>query len=334
MRHLFITGGTGSFGSNVLKMELKNDWERISIFSRDEKKQYDLRKKIQDKRVRFIIGDTRDQESIELAMNGVSHVFHAAALKQVPTCEFFPLEAIKTNTIGTKNTIRAAKKHRVENFVLLSTDKAAYPINAMGMTKALAEKIALSEAFNDEMSDTKINITRYGNVMGSRGSVIPMFIEQLKNDQNFTITDARMTRFMMSLDQSVELVRHAFENGKNGEMFVLKSKSANILQICDAIETIFEKKVAKEFIGLRGGEKLYETLVTQEEMFRATDTGKYFCVKPDANYLAYNEYFSDGVNISDSNRSEYNSDNAESISTEEIATWFTDLGFMDDVIDP
>ena len=194
--------------------------------------------------------------------------------------------------------------------------------------------VLVSEQLRDEMSDTKINITRYGNVMGSRGSVIPMFIEQLKNDQNFTITDARMTRFMMSLDQSVELVRHAFENGKNGEMFVLKSKSANILQICDAIETIFEKKVAKEFIGLRGGEKLYETLVTQEEMFRATDTGKYFCVKPDANYLAYNEYFSDGVNISDSNRSEYNSDNAESISTEEIANWFTDLGFMDDVIDP
>lgn len=327
MKHLLITGGTGSFGSNVLNKELEQDWERITIFSRDEKKQFDLRNKIKDHRVKFIIGDTREKESVELAMRGVSHVFHAAALKQVPTCEFFPYEALKTNVIGTKNAIRAAKKLGVENFVLLSTDKAAYPINAMGMSKALAEKIALAESFNDEMSDTKINITRYGNVMGSRGSVIPLFIEHLRRQQAFTITDRRMTRFMMSLDQSVELVRHAFEHGKNGEMFVMKSKAANILQICDAIEILLGKKGSHQFIGLRGGEKLYETLVTQEEMFRAQDTGKYFVVKPDSNYLAYDKFYSDGKNVSDEEVREYNSDNATKLSTIEIANWFSDLGF-------
>ena len=330
MKHLLITGGTGSFGSNVLNEELNLDWERITILSRDEKKQYDMRQNINDPRVRFIIGDTREYESVDLAMKEVSHVFHAAALKQVPTCEFFPYEAIKTNVVGTKNTIKAAKKNGVENFVLLSTDKAAYPINAMGMTKALAEKIALSEAFNDQMSETKINITRYGNVMGSRGSVIPLFINRIKNKKTLTITDDRMTRFMMSLGQSVQLVRHAFECGKNGELFVMKSKSANILQVCDAVELLLGKKAIREIIGLRGGEKLYETLVTSEEMYRAEDIGDYFCIQPDKNYLEYDEFFTRGIKLVNEPIEEFNSNNAERMTTESLAKWFLELGFEKD----
>ena len=276
----------------------------------------------------FIIGDIRDPDSVDLAMKDVTHVFHASALKQVPSCEFFPLEAIKTNTLGTLNSIRSAKKYEVKNFVLLSTDKAAYPINAMGMSKAMAEKIALSEAFNTENSKTIINITRYGNVMGSRGSVIPIFYDLAKKNKPLTLTDPTMTRFMMSLPQSVTLVDYALNNGVQGELFVHKAKAATVLEVAEAVSKSLNINIETNVVGVRGGEKNYETLVTKEEMCRSQDMGDYIKISPDVNYLAYNKYFENG-NINHFTSCEFNSDNADRINVDDMACWFIDLGFTE-----
>lgn len=326
MKRLLITGGTGSFGREMIAQSLSSDWDKIRIFSRDEKKQNDLRMRLKSDKLEFFIGDVRDAEAINSAMRGVTHVFHASALKQVPSCEFFPVEAIKTNTIGTYNTIRAAKQHGVERFVLLSTDKAAYPINAMGMSKAMAEKIALSEAFSDDGANTVINITRYGNVMGSRGSVIPLFYAQAEAEKPLSITNPSMTRFMMSLPQSVGLVDFAMRNGRPGELFIHKARAATIEQVADAVALTLGLELSRELIGTRGGEKDYETLVTKEEMARATDLGDYYYIKPDGNYLGYNKYFEHGE-LSISQQEEFNSDNTQRMSTADLASWFDELGF-------
>ena len=327
MKNLLITGGTGSFGSTVLRTALDDDWDSITIFSRDEKKQYDLRMRIKDERVKFVIGDTRDLECVTQAVYGITHIFHAAALKQVPSCEFFPDLAILTNIIGTQNTLRAAKRAGVERVVVLSTDKAAYPINAMGMTKALAEKIAFAEAFNDSQSDTVINVTRYGNVMGSRGSVIPLFVEQARAKSKFTITHPSMSRFMMSLDDSVELVKYAMKHGKPGELYVQKARSSNILEVCKAVDMLLGTETTTEIVGIRGGEKLYETLVTKEEMTRAEEIHQFYRIEPDVNYLSYNKYFQSGSVVDSLALDEFNSDNAERITASELSAWFHDLSF-------
>ena len=283
--------------------------------------------RIRDERVKFLIGDTRDVDCVTRAVNGITHIFHAAALKQVPSCEFFPDQAVLTNVIGTQNTIRAAKRAGVQRVVILSTDKAAYPINAMGMTKALAEKIAFAEAFNNTQSDTVINVTRYGNVMGSRGSVIPLFVNQAKTKSRFTVTHAAMTRFMMSLEQSVELVKYAMEQGKPGELFVQKAKSSNIIEVCKAVDLLLGTNTEVEIVGIRGGEKLYETLVTKEEMTRAEDLGQIYRIEPDVNYLSYNKYYLSGSVVNSSTLNEFNSDNADRINSENLATWFRELSF-------
>lgn len=326
MRRLLITGGTGSFGNAVLKRALVSDWDKIRIFSRDEKKQNDMRLFYKDDRIEFILGDVVEPENIDLAMSGCSHVFHAAALKQVPSCEFFPKNALETNSLGTYNVIRSAKRCGVSNLVVLSTDKACYPINAMGVSKAMAEKIALAEAFNEPNSKLTINITRYGNVMGSRGSVIPLFYKQAQEQQALTITNPEMTRFMMSLEQSVDLVFFALETGKQGELFIQKALSATVLDIGTAVSNSLNQKINFEIIGIRGGEKIYETLVTQEEMSRAKDAGDYYIVEPDVNYLGYNKFFEAG-NLDLIVADEFNSHNASRISVSDLIAWFNKLEF-------
>ena len=326
MKKLLVTGGTGSFGNSLIERELHQDWDEIRVFSRDEKKQYEARKKFDKSNVSFYIGDVRDSTSTDNVMQGITHIFHAAALKQVPSCEFFPDQAIKTNILGTQNIIASAKKFGVKRFVLLSTDKAAYPINAMGVSKAMAEKIALAEAFNSPDSDLVINITRYGNVMGSRGSVIPLFYEQLKAGKELTITNPNMTRFMMSLSDSVDLVQYAMINGKPGELFINKAPSATVHTVAEAMAELLKVELKTKIIGVRGGEKLYETLVTQEEMSRSTDNGPYFMVSPDPNYLGYSAFFEVGTSFSRQTQ-EFNSDNAATISKDELMSWFYDLGF-------
>jgi UDP-N-acetylglucosamine 4,6-dehydratase len=328
MKKLLVTGGTGSFGNSLVERELHQDWDEIRIFSRDEKKQSEARKKFGNGNVSFYIGDVRDSASTDNAMQGITHIFHAAALKQVPSCEFFPDQAIKTNILGTQNIIASAKKFGVKRFVLLSTDKAAYPINAMGVSKAMAEKIALAEAFNSPENELVINITRYGNVMGSRGSVIPLFYEQLKAGQELTITNPNMTRFMMSLSESVDLVQYAMINGKPGELFINKAPSATVQAVAEAMAEMLNIGLRAKTIGVRGGEKLYETLVTQEEMARAKDEGQYFRVSPDPNYLGYSTFFEVGTSFSRQTQ-EFNSDNATTISKEALVSWFNKLGFAE-----
>ena len=272
---LLITGGTGSFGNAVLNRFLKTDhFKEIRIFSRDEKKQDDMRTRLNDPKLRFYIGDVRDYNSIEKAMRGVDYVFHAAALKQVPSCEFFPLEATKTNVFGTQNVIDAAGVNKVKKVICLSTDKAAYPINAMGISKALMEKVAVAASRN--LTDTTVCLTRYGNVMGSRGSVIPLFIDQLKQGKDLTITDPNMTRFLMSLDEAVELVLFAFENGNPGDLFVNKAPASNIGDLAQSLKEMLDLNNNIKIIGTRHGEKLYETLCTREEMMKAEDMGEFF----------------------------------------------------------
>lgn len=290
---LLITGGTGSFGNAVLKFFMNtNHFSEIRIFSRDEKKQHDMRILINNSKVKFYIGDVRDINSVNRAMKGVNYVFHAAALKQVPSCEFFPLEATKTNVLGTKNVIDSAINFNVEKIICLSTDKAAYPINAMGMTKALMEKISIASSRNS--NPTKICLTRYGNVMASRGSVIPLFIDKIKNKEALTITDKNMTRFLMSLDDAVNLVLFAFENGNNGDLFVNKAPSSTILTLANAISKIYNHSIPHVVIGTRHGEKLYETLCTREEMQKAQDMGKFYRIPSDNRNLNYNKYFEEG----------------------------------------
>ena len=308
---ILITGGTGSFGTAFLNKALTNkEFSEIRIFSRDEKKQDDFRKSINDDRLKFYIGDVRDSSSVSQAVKGVDYIFHAAALKQVPSCEFFPLEAVKTNIIGTENVLMSAEAFEVKKVVILSTDKAAYPINAMGMTKALMEKVMVAKSRNLDDSKTIFCGTRYGNVMASRGSVIPLFINQIKTGKPLTITDPKMTRFMMTLDNAVELVMFAFKNGKQGEIFVQKAPAATVSVLAKALLELYDSKLTIQEIGIRHGEKKYETLVTSEEMVKAIDLGEYYSIGSDNRDLNYAPYFSEGKK-SEVPSSEYNSDNTE-----------------------
>ena len=305
---LLITGGTGSFGNAFLKRVVENEfYSQIRIFSRDEKKQHDLRKKLNSDKVKFYIGDVRDKESVSKVVNGVDYIFHAAALKQVPSCEFFPIEAVKTNILGTNNVLSAAEEFGVKKAVVLSTDKAAYPINAMGMTKALMEKTMMAAARNLDPKKSVFCGTRYGNVMASRGSVIPLFIEQIKNNKPLTITNPEMTRFMMTLGDAVDLVKFAFEKGNNGDLFIQKSPAATIQTLAEALISLYNSKSEIQNIGVRHGEKMYETLVTKEEMAKSEDLGDYYRVLADNRDLNYDKYFSKGDNSIINE--EYNSDN-------------------------
>lgn len=304
---LLITGGTGSFGNAVLHRFLHTDhFREIRVFSRDEKKQHDMRVSLNNPKVKFLIGDVRDYGSIERAMRGVDYVFHAAALKQVPSCEFFPLEATRTNVLGTQNTIDAAMANGVHKIICLSTDKAAYPINAMGISKALMEKVAI--AASRSVSNTTVCLTRYGNVMASRGSVIPLFLEQILNNREITITDPNMTRFLMTLEDAVDLVLFAFENGNPGDLFVNKAPASTIGDLAVALKNLCKSDTPIKIIGTRHGEKLYETLCTREEMLKAEDMGNFYRVPADNRDLNYNQYFSEGEqNIS--NIEDYHSHN-------------------------
>jgi UDP-N-acetylglucosamine 4,6-dehydratase len=290
---LLITGGTGSFGHAVLNRFLQtNHFSEIRIFSRDEKKQDDMRKQLKSDKLKFYIGDVRDYDSVERAMRGVDYVFHAAALKQVPSCEFFPLEATKTNVFGTQNVIDAAGVNKVKKVICLSTDKAAYPINAMGISKALMEKVAVAASRN--LTETTVCLTRYGNVMASRGSVIPLFLKQIQEGNPITITDPKMTRFLMSLEEAVELVLFAFENGNPGDLFVNKAPAGTIGDLAQALKELCQADTEIKIIGTRHGEKLYETLCTREEMVKAEDMGDFYRIPADNRDLNYAQYFSQG----------------------------------------
>ena len=292
---LLITGGTGSFGNAVLKRFLDTEIKEIRIFSRDEKKQDDMRHALQSPKVKFYIGDVRDKRSVDGAMRGVDYIFHAAALKQVPSCEFFPIQAVRTNVFGTENVLDSAIQHGVKNVVVLSTDKAAYPINAMGISKAMMEKVAIAKArqLGDDASTT-ICCTRYGNVMASRGSVIPLWIDQIQAGKDITITDPNMTRFMMTLDDAVDLVIYAFLHGKNGDLFVQKAPAATLDVLAEALKQLYHADTEVKVIGTRHGEKLYETLVTREEMAKSEDMGNYFRIPADNRDLNYDKYFVEG----------------------------------------
>jgi UDP-glucose 4-epimerase len=291
---LLITGGTGSFGNAVLHRFLNSNFREIRIFSRDEKKQEDMRISLNNERVKFYIGDIRNYDSIYDAMKGVDYVFHAAALKQVPSCEFYPMEAIQTNVLGAENVMRAAIENDVKKCVLLSTDKAVYPINAMGISKAMMEKVMVAKSRNCDPGKTVLCATRYGNVMGSRGSVIPLFLNQLRNGKDLTITDPNMTRFLMSLDESVDLVLYAFRHANPGDIFIQKAPASTIYDLAQALKRLLKKDNEIKVIGTRHGEKLFESLVSREEMARAEDLGGYFKVPSDSRDLNYGKYFVEG----------------------------------------
>lgn len=331
---LLITGGTGSFGNAVLRRFLDSDIREIRIFSRDEKKQDDMRHALQNQKVKFYIGDVRSRASVDVAMQGVDYVFSAAALKQVPSCEFFPLEAVKTNIEGTNNVLESAITHGVQNVVVLSTDKAAYPINAMGMSKALMEKVAIAKGRElGENAETTICCTRYGNVMASRGSVIPLWVEQIEEGNPITITDPEMTRFMMTLDDAVDLVVYAFEHGHNGDLFVQKAPAATLSTLAEALKQIYTRINPKygqteiKIIGTRHGEKLYETLVTREEMVRAVDMGNYFRIPCDTRDLNYDKFFTTG-NENISKVEDYHSHNTKRLDVEEMKELLLKLRFI------
>lgn len=322
---LLITGGTGSFGNAVLRRFLKTDIGEIRIFSRDEKKQDDMRKLYNNSKLKFYIGDVRDYNSVLDAMRGVDFVFHAAALKQVPSCEFYPIQAVQTNVLGTENVLNAAIASEVKRVVCLSTDKAAYPINAMGMSKALMEKVIVAKGRNLKDSETMICLTRYGNVMASRGSVIPLFIDQMRKGNPITITDPNMTRFMMSLDEAVDLVLFAFENGKSGDTFVQKSPASTVELLANTLKNLFNRPEHEiKIIGTRHGEKLYEVLMTKEERVRAIDMGNYFRVPADDRDLNYSKYFEDGQEVI-TQAEEYNSHNTYRLNEEELKKMLLDL---------
>lgn len=327
---LLITGGTGSFGNAVLKRFLSSDIKEIRIFSRDEKKQEDLRLKLANPKVKFFIGDVRDYSSIEKVMEGVDFVFHAAALKQVPSCEFFPMEAVRTNIIGADNVMNAAEKYKVKKVIVLSTDKAVYPINAMGMTKALMEKVMI--AHSRHAANTVFCGTRYGNVMGSRGSVIPLFIKQIKEGKPITVTDPNMTRFMMSLDQAVNLVLYAFQHAKPGDIFVQKSPASTVMDIALALKHIYNAPNDILVIGTRHGEKLYETLVNREELVRADDLGDYYRINVDIRDLNYERYLSSGV-LETAKSNEYTSHNTKRLTLEETIELISSLDIVSKNID-
>jgi UDP-glucose 4-epimerase len=317
-RKLLITGGTGTFGNAVLQRFLHTDITEIRILSRDEKKQDDMRRVLANPKVKFYIGDVRQYESILSAMDGVDYVFHAAALKQVPSCEFFPIEALRTNTLGTENVLNAAIASKVKMLITLSTDKAVYPVNAMGMSKGLMEKLMVAKTRLHGNSGTVFCGTRYGNVMGSRGSVIPLFISQILSGQPITVTDPHMTRFMMTIEDAVELVLYAFQHAHPGDIFVQKAPAATILTLTEALKDLFESDAEIRILGTRHGEKLFETLMNREEMTKAEDLGGYYRVPADDRDLNYSLYFSEGkVEVSEAG--EYNSHNADRMNREEMA---------------
>ncbi|EHL9264929.1 polysaccharide biosynthesis protein, partial [Escherichia coli] len=324
---LMITGGTGSFGNTVLKRFLETDIKEIVIFSRDEKKQEDMRIALNNKKLKFVIGDTRCYESINEAMRGVDYVFHAAALKQVPSCEFYPMEALKTNVIGTENVLNAAINNEVKKVVLLSTDKAVYPINAMGISKAMAEKILVAKSRIVGSSGPIMCATRYGNVMASRGSVIPLFVEKIKQGKPLTITDPNMTRFLMSLEDSVDLVLHAFAYGQQGDIFVQKAPASTVNELSVALCDIFNSQLNYKIIGTRHGEKLYETLVSREEMAKAQDMGRYFRIPADNRDLNYDKYIISGKPETN-NIDDYTSHNTTRLNVEEIKDLLLTLDYI------
>jgi UDP-glucose 4-epimerase len=321
---MLITGGTGSFGNAVLKRLIHTDIKEIRIFSRDEKKQHDMRVEFKNDKLKFYIGDVRDYDSISNALKNVDFVFHAAALKQVPSCEFYPIEAVKTNVLGTENVLNASIDNNVKKVVCLSTDKAVYPINAMGISKAMMEKVMVAKSRNS--SKTTIVGTRYGNVMASRGSVIPLFHEQICNKEPITITDPNMTRFMMTLDDAVELVLFAFEYGNSGDIFVQKSPSSTIGDLANALKTIYNSEVPINIIGTRHAEKLYETLLSKEELIMSEDLGEYFRIKADNRDLNYNKFFTEGIKIAPT-LDDYHSHNTRRLEKRELISLLARIGY-------
>lgn len=324
---LLITGGTGSFGNAVMDRFLNTDIKEIRIFSRDEKKQDDMRKLYKNDKLKFYIGDVRDLASVKNAMHGVDYIFHAAALKQVPSCEFFPMEAVKTNIIGTDNVLTAAIDMGVKKVICLSTDKAAYPINAMGISKAMMEKVFVAKSKTVNPDQTLICGTRYGNVMASRGSVIPLFIDQIKSGKDITVTDPNMTRFLMSLEEAVELVVFAFNNAKAGDIMVQKSPASTVGDLAQAIKELFDVTNDIRIIGTRHGEKLYETLLTKEEHVVAKDMGGFYCVPADTRDLNYDKYFVEGDQKL-SSEDEYNSHNTERLNIDQIKEKLLGLDYV------
>lgn len=329
---LLITGGTGSFGNAVLKRFLNTDIKEIRIFSRDEKKQDDMRHQLNNSKVKFYIGDVRDKRSVDAAMLGVDFIFHAAALKQVPSCEFFPIQAVRTNVFGTENVLDSAIQHGVKNVVVLSTDKAAYPINAMGISKAMMEKVAIAKGRQlGENANTTICCTRYGNVMASRGSVIPLWLDQIREGRSITVTDSNMTRFMMTLDDAVDLVLYAFQKGKNGDLFVQKAPAATLDILAQALKKLYKSKSEVKIIGTRHGEKLYETLVTREEMIKAEDMGNYYRIPCDSRDLNYDQFFIEG-NEELSLIEDYHSHNTQRLDLDGMIKLLLKLDLIQDTI--
>jgi UDP-glucose 4-epimerase len=324
---LMITGGTGSFGHTVLKRFLATDVREIRIFSRDEKKQEEMRIELNHSKLKFYIGDVRDYDSVSQAMKGVDYVFHAAALKQEPSCEFYPMEAVRTNVLGTENIMNAATANGVKRVVVLSTDKAVYPINAMGISKAMAEKLMVAKARTQRQNETVLCATRYGNVMASRGSVIPLFVSQLKEGKPLTVTDPNMTRFLMSLEDSVDLVLYAFKHGKQGDLFVQKAPASTVADLAQALKEIFNKANPVRIIGTRHGEKLYESLISREEMAKAEDMGGYYRVPADNRDLNYAQYFSEGEEKL-SHLDDYTSHNTDRLSVEQIKQLLLKLDYI------
>jgi UDP-N-acetylglucosamine 4,6-dehydratase/5-epimerase len=329
---LMITGGTGSFGHAILKRFLNSTIGEIRIFSRDEKKQEDMRNEIDNDKLKFYIGDVRDEQALTEAMRGVDYVFHAAALKQVPSCEFYPMEAVRTNILGTENVLRAGIANRVQKIVVLSSDKAVYPINAMGISKAMAEKIVVAKSRPVSGELPVICATRYGNVMASRGSVIPLFVSQIKKNQALTVTDPKMTRFLMSLEDSVDLVLHAFENAAPGDIFVQKSPASTVADLAQALIEIFFSKSTVRIIGTRHGEKLYESLVSREEMSKALDSQRYYRIPADNRDLNYKKYFVEGEEMI-SSFDDYTSHNTTQLTVPEIKALLLRLDFIQEALD-
>lgn len=324
---LLITGGTGSFGNAVLNRFINSDIREIRIFSRDEKKQEDMRRQLNNAKVKFYIGDVRDYNSLYSALKAVDYVFHAAALKQVPSCEFYPMEAVRTNILGTENLLRAAIENRVEKVIVLSTDKAVYPINAMGLSKAMLEKVMVAASRNLSEGETILTGTRYGNVMASRGSVIPLFVSQIKAGLPITVTDPEMTRFMMSLENAIDLVLYAFSNAKQGDLFVQKAPASTILELAASLKEIFNAGNEIKIIGTRHGEKLYETLLTREEMAVAEDLGDYYRIPADNRDLNYDKFFSSGRRLA-SGLNDYNSHNTRRLEQDELKSLLLSLDYI------
>jgi len=328
---LMITGGTGSFGHTVLKRFLDTGVKEIRVFSRDEKKQEDMRIELADDKVKFYIGDVRDYDSVSQAMIGVDYIFHAAALKQVPSCEFYPMEAVKTNILGTENVLNAAVANNVKRVVVLSTDKAVYPINAMGISKAMAEKVVVAKSRSIPEGGPVVCSTRYGNVMASRGSVIPLFVNQMKKEEPLTVTDPNMTRFLMSLEDSVDLVLYAFEHAEQGDLFVQKAPASTVADLAQALKEMYKSDSAIKVIGTRHGEKLYESLISREEMAKAEDMGYYYRIPADNRDLNYNKFFVEGeTHISEVD--DYTSHNTNQMNVEEVKTLLLKLDYIQETL--